>query len=162
MAALCADEKNRAGWRLHGFFVSFSRLPAFCAALENCELGAGHGYRFYRNGTVYAPWEPMTAGLRNRFGITSWLTEDMYQNLSGEFRYPVPGRWTRFFTEGLFRPTYKDSRMHSHYDLLFHLHPRERRFRPISPATRHSSSMSSAARPRLANPSLRCAARFRR
>jgi opacity protein-like surface antigen len=113
---------------LRFFRFALASCSLLCFA-QNWELGAGAGYGFYRNGTVYAPAGTVTAGIRNRFAITSWLTEDMYQNLSGEFRYTYQDG-DPFLQRASVQTNIQGQSHAFHYDLLFHLHPRESRFRP--------------------------------
>jgi hypothetical protein len=127
--AVSPEKKIAVYWAVVRVFrFTFVTSSLLCCG-QNWELGAGGGYGFYHNGTIYAPAGTVTAGIRNRFAMTSWLTEDMYQNLSGEFRYTYQDG-DPFLQRGSVQTNIQGQSHAFHYDLLFHLHPRESRFRP--------------------------------
>jgi hypothetical protein len=105
-----------------------------CAALgcsaQQWELGAAGGYGIYRNGSIYAPAGKATAGIRNRFVISAAIGEDLYQHLSGEFRYTYHDG-DPFMQVGGVRTNLQGQSHAFHYDLLFQARPREARIRPF-------------------------------
>lgn len=96
---------------------------------QSWEIGGGAGYGLYRNGTVYAAAGTVTAGVRNRFAVTAWLTEHAYQNLSGELRYTYQDG-DPFLHKGGVQTNLQGQSHTLTYDLLFQIHEPEWRFRP--------------------------------
>lgn len=105
-----------------------------CAALgcsaEQWEIGAAGGYGIYRNGSIYAPAGKAAAGIRNRFVISAAIGEDLYQHLSGEFRYTYHDG-DPFIEKGGVQSNLQGQSHAFHYDLLFHSRPREAKIRPF-------------------------------
>jgi hypothetical protein len=102
---------------------------AACVAQE-WDFGANIGYGIYRNGTIYAPGGDATAGIRNRFAAGATLCENLYDHVSGEFRYEYQDGHPFISSGGVA----KDIQGQSHtlvYDVLFHFKPLEHRFRPF-------------------------------
>jgi opacity protein-like surface antigen len=103
-----------------------------CAAQDqhDWELGAGGGYGFYHAASVIAPAGTVTAGIRNRFAITAWLTEHAFDYISGELRYTYQDGDP--FLEAGRRQTNLQGQSHAiHYDVLVHTRPQDpHRIRP--------------------------------
>ncbi|MBV9505707.1 MAG: outer membrane beta-barrel protein [Acidobacteriia bacterium] len=111
-------------WRLAAIFWA-----AACWA-QQYELGGAIGYGSYRNGTIFGSAGTVTAGIRNRFAAGAVLGEDLYEHLSGEFRWVyhdghpfLQGAGTKTDMQGE-----SDALV---FDLLFHFKPRDRRIRPF-------------------------------
>lgn len=117
-----------------------SRLvPALCllalpvlaqSQYSQWEIGADIGYGIYRDGTIYSPGGDATAGIRNRFAAGAVICEDLYDRVSGEFRYQYQDGHPFLSSGGVS----KDIQGQSHtftYDALFHFKPRDRKIRPF-------------------------------
>jgi opacity protein-like surface antigen len=105
-------------------------LTAAALPAQDWELGANIGYGIYRNGSIFAPGGDATAGIRNRFAAGATFCEDLYEHLSGEFRWEYQDGHPFLTSGGMF----KDIQGQSHtltYELLFHFRPRERKLRPF-------------------------------
>lgn len=96
---------------------------------QGWEIGAGGGYGLYRNGSVWAPAGIVSAGVRNRFTITSWLGENSCGRLSGEVRYTYQDGDPFLETGGL-RTNVQGQSHAFHYGLLLHLRDENAAFRP--------------------------------
>jgi hypothetical protein len=101
---------------------------AACFA-QRFDLGATIGYGWYRNGTVIAPGGTATAGIGNRFAVGAAFGEDLYEHISGEVRYLYQAG-DPFLSSGGKKATMQGQSHAVHYDLLFHLKPRDARVRP--------------------------------
>jgi len=104
-------------------------LAGACFA-QQWEIGAFAGYGWYRNGTIYGPGESIQAGIRNRFTAGAVIGEDLFDRISGEFRWIYHDGHP--FLAGPGAPT-EDRQGNSQtftYDVLFHLYPKEHRLRP--------------------------------
>lgn len=99
-----------------------------CSA-QQWQLGAGVGYGIYNNGTIFAPAGTATAGVRNRFAVSVWASQDVTEYIGGEVRYTyqdgdpflsVPGTKTNL-----------QGQSHAFdYNVLFRLRPKEAALRP--------------------------------
>lgn len=111
-----------------------SLWPALFCVL-NCwaqpwEIGAGAGYGWYKNGSVMAPAGAASAGIRNRFSLTVFLSEERYDRISGEVRYTYQDGDP--FLEAGGEKTNIQGQSHTfHYDVLFHWKDQEQRIRPF-------------------------------
>ena len=104
-------------------------LPAIPAAAEQWELGATAGYGVYRNGSITANAGTATAGIQNRFTVGAFVTDHMYEHLSGEVRYSYQDGGP--FLSGAKGKINAQGKSHTfHYDMLFHFKDRAQRFRP--------------------------------
>lgn len=110
--------------------VSILTLPACLAQPHGeWEIGVTAGYGIYHNGSVIAPAGTAEVGVRNRFTVGALFAENMWEHLSGEFRYTyqdgdpfVSGRGIQQNVQG---------QSHTfNYDLLVHIRDREQRVRP--------------------------------
>lgn len=99
------------------------------AVAQDWELGGGVGYGVYRNGTVIAPGGQVTAGVRNRFAVAAWVTEDLHQYISGQFRY-VYQDGDPFLQSGGVQTNLQGQSHTYTYDLLFHFARRATSIRP--------------------------------
>lgn len=103
-----------------------------CLAQEpgEWEIGASVGYGWYRDGSIYGAGETIQAGIRNRFAAGAVLGEDLYNYISGEFRWLYQDGHP--FIQG---PGFKtDIQGNSNtftYDALFYFRPKRRRLRPF-------------------------------
>jgi len=108
-------------------------LALFCAIAgwaQPWEIGAGVGYGIYKNGSVIAPAGTATAGIRNRFALTIFFSEERYEWISGEVRYTYQDGDP--FLEAGGQQTNVQGQSHTfHYDLLFHFKNSEERIRPF-------------------------------
>jgi opacity protein-like surface antigen len=108
-------------------------VAAGAASGQQYEIGADIGYGIYRNGTIYAPGGNAAAGIRNRFVAGAVVGEDLYEHLSGEFRYQYQDGHPFLSSGG----AAKDIQGQSHtftYETLFHARPRNSRVRPFAAA----------------------------
>ena len=62
-------------------------LCAGACFAQQWEIGGTLGYGWYRGVRVNGPGEQASAGIRNRFAAGAVITEDLYEHVSGEFRY---------------------------------------------------------------------------
>jgi hypothetical protein len=108
-------------------FLLLAAIAPLCQA--QWEIGAGGGYGLYHTGTVIAPAGHAVAGVRNRFAFTFFAGEDLYEHLSGEFRYTYQDG-DPFLSSAGVKSNIQGQSHAFHYDLLFHLRPRRERFRP--------------------------------
>ena len=107
----------------------FGFLAASCAAQE-WQIGGGGGYGLYRKATVFAPAGQVTAGIRNRFVLTAWLTDDQYEHISGELRYTYQDGDP--YLEGSGGRVNLQGQSHAlEYDVLWHIRPPEAAIRPF-------------------------------
>ena len=103
-----------------------------CLAQEpgEWEIGASVGYGWYHDGSIYGAGETIQAGIRNRFAAGAVLGEDLYDYISGEFRWLYQDGHP--FIQG---PGFKtDIQGNSNtftYDALFYFRPKHRRLRPF-------------------------------
>jgi hypothetical protein len=101
-----------------------------CAAQPQYEIGGIIGYGIYRNGTVFGAGSSVEAGIRNRFAAGAVIGEDLYEYVSGEFRYLYHDGHP-FLSAGGQKSDIQGQSHALHYDLLIHIKPREARFRPF-------------------------------
>ena len=103
---------------------------AASAAAEEFELGGTIGYGVYRNGSVIAPGGTADAGIRNRFVAGAVIGEELYDYISGEFRY-LYHDGDPFVSAGGKQGNIQGQSHTFTYNGLFHLRPREQRLRPF-------------------------------
>jgi hypothetical protein len=108
-------------------------IAIFCATgfAQQWEIGASVGYGVYRNASVEAPAGKVTAGFGNRFATGAVIGEDLYEHIAGEFRYLYQDG-DPFVSAGGKQANIQGQSHAFHYDLLFHLRPREARLRPFA------------------------------
>lgn len=102
----------------------------FVYGQQEWELGANIGYGIYRNGTIYSGAGTINAGIRNRFAAGATFCDNLYEHLSGEFRYEYHDGHPFLSGAGVS----KDIQGQSHtltYELLFHFKPRDSKLRPF-------------------------------
>lgn len=97
--------------------------------LGQWEIGGAAGYGIYRNASMYAPAGQAIAGVRNRFTLSGFIGEDLYDRLSGEFRYTYHDG-DPFLEAGGVRANIQGQSHAFHYDALFQFLPRRARVRP--------------------------------
>lgn len=104
-------------------------LLALPGSAQRVELGGGGGYGFYRTVSVIAPGGTVDAGIQNRFTITAWGTDHMYEYLSGQIRYVYQDGDP--FLKGSGQKVNVQGKSHSiHYDVLVYTRRRAARIRP--------------------------------
>lgn len=104
-------------------------LTSACFA-QQYEVGAGIGYGFYRNGSIYSSDGTAAAGIRNRFAAGIVVGDELSKYISAEFHYLYHDGHP-FLDEAGMR---SDIQGQSHAltgDLLFYFKPREHRWRPF-------------------------------
>ena len=104
-------------------------FAAACFA-QPYEIGGTIGYGIYRDGTVFGPGISAQAGIRNRFAAGCLVGEDLYEHISGEIRYLYQDGHP-FLATSSAKSDMQGQSHAFHYDLLFHLSRRDRRFRPF-------------------------------
>jgi opacity protein-like surface antigen len=105
-------------------------LPA-AALAQNWQVGGGIGYGFYHNASISGPAGTAEAGILNRYAVTATASEDLYEHVSGEFRYVYnPG--DTFLKSGSTQGSMNGFSHTFTYDALLHLRPRESRIRPYA------------------------------
>jgi opacity protein-like surface antigen len=92
------------------------------------QLGGSIGYGLYRNGTIFGPGSTATAGIHNRFAAGAVFSDDLYEYISGEFRY-IYQDGHPFLSSGGVKTDIQGQSHALTYDLLFHFEPSERRLR---------------------------------
>jgi hypothetical protein len=106
-------------------------LLAVCALghAQQYEAGGLIGYGIYRDVRVNAAAGEASVGIRNRFAAGAFFCEDLYEHLSGEIRYLYQDG-DPFVSLGSRKGNVQGQSHAIHYDVLIHLHERDRRFRP--------------------------------
>jgi len=118
-------------------FTAIVRLPILCGialagvcfAQPEYEIGGLFGYGLYRDVRVNGAGAEATAGIRNRFVAGAVVCEDLYEHISGEVRY-LYHDGDPFLSAGGVRGNIQGQSHTFSYDLLFHVRPRDERFRP--------------------------------
>jgi hypothetical protein len=103
-------------------------LTSACCA-QDWQIGGGGGYGFYRKATVFAPAGQVDAGIRSRFVLTAWITDDRYDYVSGEFRYTYQDG-DPFLERGAQQFNLQGQSHSFEYDVLFHFRDFYKRVRP--------------------------------
>ena len=62
-------------------------MVAGACGAQNWEVGGGLGYGVYHNGSIISSGGTADAGVRNRFVVTGYASEDLFQHFTGEVRY---------------------------------------------------------------------------
>src|SRR5580693_842357 len=97
---------------------------------QQCEVGAGIGYGFYRDGTIFAGSVTAEAGVRNRFAAGILLGDELTKYISAEFHYLYQDGHPFLDVAG----ARVDIQGQSHAltaDLLFYFKSPEHRWRPF-------------------------------
>ena len=103
-------------------------IAAACGA-QTWEAGGGLGYGIYHNGSISSAAGTADAGVRNRYAVTGYVTEDLFDRFSGEVRYVFqPGN--SFLSSGATTGTVPAQSHAITYDALIHFTPRGSRIRP--------------------------------
>jgi hypothetical protein len=102
-------------------------LAGTCGA-QNWELGGGAGYGAYHNGRIISAGGTADAGIRNRFVVTGYVLEDLFEHFSAEVRY-VYHDGDSFLSSGSVSGTVQAQSHTITYDAMFHLQPRGQRVR---------------------------------
>ena len=104
-------------------------LSAGACIAQPFEIGGLAGYGVYRDVSINSAFGTATAGIRNRFVAGAVAGEDLYRHISGEIRY-VYQDGDPFISMGNVRGNVQGQSHSLSYDVLFHLHDREAKFRP--------------------------------
>lgn len=100
-----------------------------CCPAQSWQIGGGGGYGLYRKTTVFSPAGQVSAGIRSRFALAAWLTEDRYEYVSGEFRYTYQDG-DPFLEDAGQRFNLQGQSHAFEYDVLFHFRNVYNSFRP--------------------------------
>ena len=104
-------------------------MACACGA-QNWYMGGGAGYGVYHNGSIISTGGTADAGIRNRFTVTGFAGEDLFEHFSGEVRY-VYHDGDSFLTSGSTTGTVQAQSHTLTYDMLVHFKARESRVRPF-------------------------------
>lgn len=100
-----------------------------CSAQQQWEFGAAGGYGFYRSASVFAPAGTAQAGIQNRFALSAYFDQHMYEHVSGELRYTFQDGDPFLQLRGV--KTIIQGQSHAvDYEVLVHPRHREARIRP--------------------------------
>ena len=102
---------------------------AVAALAQSYEIGADIGYGVYRNGTIFSATETVQAGIRNRFAAGIDLGWDFSNYVSAQFCYLYHDGHPFLQGPGLKVDIQGQSQALT-VEGLFHLKPRERKWRP--------------------------------
>ena len=111
------------------YWVVLVGAAGVCTA-QNWELGAGLGYGVYHNGSIISTGGTADAGIRNRFTVTGFVTEDLFDHFSGEIRYVYHDGDT-FLQSGSVQGVVQAQSHTMTYDALIQFRPRGARIRPF-------------------------------
>src|ERR1051326_2459713 len=104
-------------------------LFAGACGAQNWEMGVGLGYGVYHNGSIISSGGTADAGIKNRFTVTGYVTEDLFDPFSGEVRYVYHDGDT-FLRSGSTQGIVQAQSHTLTYDALIHFKPRGARIRP--------------------------------
>jgi opacity protein-like surface antigen len=93
-------------------------------------MGGGVGYGIYHNASIISTGGTADAGIRNRFTVSGYVTEDLFEHFSGEIRYVYHDGDT-FLQNSAAKGTVQAQSHTITYDALIHLKPRGDRIRPF-------------------------------
>jgi opacity protein-like surface antigen len=97
---------------------------------QQFEVGATIGYGIYRNGTIFSNTQTVEAGIRNRFAAGINLGDDFSKYVAAEFQYLYHDGHPFLQAPGVKTDIQGQSDALT-ANLLFHLKPPERRWRPF-------------------------------
>ena len=97
---------------------------------QNWEVGGGAGYGDYHNGSIISTGGTASAGVKNRFAASGYVSEDMYQHFSGEVRYVYHDGDTFLSSGGVLGTVQAQSHTFT-YNMFVHAFPRKSRVRPF-------------------------------
>jgi hypothetical protein len=104
-------------------------IAAAAASAQSFEIGAAVGSGSYHNATVTAPSGQAQAGMGNAIAPSVVVCDDMYNHVSGEFRYLYQGGQP-FVSLGGVKGAMAGKSHTFVYDTLLQVRGRERRIRP--------------------------------
>jgi len=110
-------------------FSSVLFLFSAIASAQTWEFGTGLGYGIYHNGSIISSGGTAVAGIKNRFTVTGYVTEDLFEYFSGEIRYVYHDGDT-FLRSGSTQGIVQAQSHTLTYDALIHFKPRGARIRP--------------------------------
>jgi hypothetical protein len=111
-----------------GFLISILCVSGGFA--QQFDVGGLIGYGVYRDVRINSAGGTATAGISNRFAAGAVVGEDLYSHISGEVRYVFQDGGP-FLSTGSVRANIQGQSHTVHYDALFHIYDRDRRFRPF-------------------------------
>jgi len=104
-------------------------LLAAAATAQTWEIGAALGYGIYHNAAITSSTGRSQAGMENATAPGAVVCDNMYEHISGEFRYLYePGH--PFLSLGNVKGTMPGESHTFVYDVLIHFRPRASRWRP--------------------------------
>jgi hypothetical protein len=104
-------------------------ILAAAASAQNYEIGAAMGNGGYHNATITAPSGQAQAGMGDAIAPSVVVCDDMYNHVSGEFRYLYQGGQP-FVSLGAVKGTMAGKSHTFVYDVLVQVRGRQRRVRP--------------------------------
>jgi hypothetical protein len=104
-------------------------LAVAAASAQSWEIGAAAGSGAYHDGTVTAAAGQAQAGMGNGITPSVVVCDNMYEHVSGEFRYLYQGGQP-FVSQGSVKGTMAGKSHTFVYDALIHVRRRDSRFRP--------------------------------
>jgi hypothetical protein len=104
-------------------------IVAAAASAQNYEIGAAAGSGAYHDASITAPSGQAQAGMGNAIAPSVVVCDNMYERVSGEFRYLYQGGQP-FISLGGVKGTMAGKSHTFVYDALIQLRGRERRIRP--------------------------------
>ena len=109
--------------------VGFVLCLAAGAGAQIWEIGASAGEAIYQNGTITSPAGSVQAGINNSVIPSVAVCENMYDHISGEFRYLYqPGE--PFLSQNGTKTQLSGDSHTFVYDVLLHFRPRSSWWRP--------------------------------
>jgi hypothetical protein len=104
-------------------------MVAAAASAQSWEVGGAAGSGMYHDGTLTSASGQAQAGMGNAIAPSVVVCDNMYQRVSGEFRYLYQGGQP-FLSEGGVKSAMAGKSHTFVYDALIHLQRRESRIRP--------------------------------
>src|ERR1051325_819017 len=105
-------------------------LFAGACGAQNWEMGVGLGYGVYHNGSIISSGGTADAGIRNRFAVTGYVTEDLFDHFFGGVRF-VYQDGARFLRSGSVQGVVQAQSHAITYDALIPFNGRGSRIRPF-------------------------------
>lgn len=110
-------------------FILAIALSSACLGQE-WELGGVGGYGWYYNPTIRNPATSGRGGFPPRAALGVVLTENLYEYISGEFRYLFRFGGPQLQANGITESAHGYTNAIT-YDIVFHMRPRESNLRPF-------------------------------
>ena len=113
--------------------LGLAGAPRCLSQNRGWELGAEGGFGIVQDATINNPTGSVTAGVDNRFALSGFVGQDLYQRVSGELRYTLRDDDLVLKSGG--RKANMDGESHLiNYDFLFQARKRDARIRPYAAA----------------------------